>query len=556
MVDWLAGRATAAGTARIWSRQRRRGAAGPRALGFAGTHDQPRIATVTDAARARLALLAVTLGARTPLLYYGDELGLASDATAARRAFEDSWPDRQPMPWDEAAWDAPTRALVTDALALRRERDVFRHGDEDLRTEGDCIVLRRQRGDELVDVVLHRGDAPVTLPLVGHARALLAAGGATVTDTHVMLPPASAIVLDRTPPPPPRIDELRARNAELAAHAFVDGIVDLPTFPLRLDLTVTEACNLRCAHCITDAPARTREGRARTTPPWLLAALADAFGHASHIAFTHGGESLASPALFDVLAAIQRARTPHAHRLDIHLATNGMLLDTERLRALVDGGVTSIMVSVDGATPATNDRIRVLGDLHRVLDHVAAAVAFRERTGADLRIGLSTVVGRTNVAELAALGRTCVSLGVDWLKIEETYPVNGFSRADFLAPDDATVATAVAALRDAIAGTPLTLVDHLAPPQACTCTGDPAARAFRAADDFAHRAHFRPCRAAWEAAAIAPSGDVHLVDHAGPILGNLLDARFLDLWNAPPATAARAAALATSPRDQRARCAR
>jgi cyclomaltodextrinase len=558
MVEWICGRAPAADLVRVFGRQRRRGAAGARGLGFAGTHDQPRIASVTDAARARLALLAVTLGARTPLLYYGDEAGLAAGADAVARAFEDSWPDRQPMPWDEAAWDATTRGLVRDALALRRTRDVLRRGDEELHSDGACVVVRRRRGDEIVDVILHRGDEPTTLALApgGDANVLLATGGARLDGDRVVLPPASGIVLDRTPPAPVHARELHARNGELAAHAFVEGAVDLPTYPRRLNLTVTEACNLRCQHCITDAPARTREGRARTAPPWLLAALSDAFAHAEHIAFTHGGESLASPALFDVLRAITRARAAAgaSHRVDLHLATNGMLLDADRLRALVDLGVTSLMVSVDGATPATNDRIRVLGDLHRVLDHVAGAIAYRERTGADLRVGISTVLGRANAGELAALGRTAVSLDIDWLKIEETYPVNGFSRADALAPDAETVTAAMAALRDAIAGSSLTLVDHLAPPATCTCSGDPRAAAFRAADDFAHRARFRPCRAAWESAAIAPDGVVHLVDHAGPALGSLLDATFLELWNAPPAITARTAALAASARDQRQRC--
>ncbi|MCB9572053.1 MAG: hypothetical protein H6709_08170 [Kofleriaceae bacterium] len=85
----------------------RRGA-GHQALAFTGTHDQLRIATVTgDAALARLGLVAVALGAAVPLLYYGDEVGLAAD-DATPRDFEDSWPDRQPMPWDPARWDRAT----------------------------------------------------------------------------------------------------------------------------------------------------------------------------------------------------------------------------------------------------------------------------------------------------------------------------------------------------------------------------------------------------------------------------------------------------------------
>ena len=581
LVDWLAGRppsspdappvpTTAADVARIWSRQRRRGAAGPRGLGFAGTHDQPRIATLTDASRARIALLTVALGARIPLLLYGDEIGLASSAPdAATRTFEDSWPDRQPMPWLDSSWDHTTRTLVRDALSLRRAHDPLRHGDEHVFTHGPVLVLRRTLGDTTIDLLANPapqgGQVPGSEPIVitdefGRTATevvtpLLATGGARIrTDGALELPPGSALVVERRAPVPAHAIEIVARNPELAAHAFVAGMTDLPTYPTRLYLTATEACNLRCRHCITDAPARTREGRARSTPTWLLDALGDAFAHTDYVAFTHGGEALASPAFPEALRAIRRARAGRpAGRLDVHVATNGMLLDGERLRSIVELGVTSIMVSVDGATPATNDRIRVLGDYHRVIDHVAGALAWRARTGADLRLGISTVAGRANVGELAALGRTCAALGVDWLKIEETYPVNGFARADALPPHAAELRHAMDALRGALAGSTTVLVDHLAPPAACPCA-DPASSAFRTADDHANRFTFRPCRAAFEQAAVDPDGTVHLVDYAGPALGNLLDAPFLALWNAPPAIAARTAAIAASPPEQRARC--
>src|SRR6185295_5276974 len=117
------------------------------ALGFTSTHDQPRLATVTqDAALARLGLCAVALGARVPLLYYGDEVGLRASADAAARAFEDAWPDRQPMPWDDAAWDRETLAAVRASLALRRAHELLRRGDEDLRAlDDDTVIVRRSR---------------------------------------------------------------------------------------------------------------------------------------------------------------------------------------------------------------------------------------------------------------------------------------------------------------------------------------------------------------------------------------------------------------------------
>ncbi|HLL24270.1 MAG TPA: SPASM domain-containing protein, partial [Kofleriaceae bacterium] len=72
---------------------------------------------------------------------------------------------------------------------------------------------------------------------------------------------------------------------------------------------------------------------------------------------------------------------------------------------------------------------------------------------------------------------------------------------------------------------------------------DPAAAAFRGADNFANRFTLRPHRLAWEQVAIDPDGTVHVGDYAGAPLGNLLDTPMLALWNAAPALAARTAAL-------------
>ncbi len=534
LVGWLRGERALAEVARA---QRWRGAATAHALGFTSTHDQPRIGTVTqDRALARLGLALVALGARVPMLYYGDEVGLAADPAALEREFEDAWPDRQPMPWDEAAWDCETHAIVRDALALRRAHDVLRRGDEEVSALADeTVIIRRRLGHRALDIVVHRGAAPYALELAGTV--LFRIGD--VRDG--VMPPRSLVVIDRSDPAEP---ELRAHNAAIALEAHAAGSAESPAYPRRLYVTVTEACNLRCAHCITDAPARTQSGRARTLQPWLLDALHDAFAHAEYVAFTHGGESITAPIFPEVLRRVRAARA--GLPTDIHLVSNGMLLDEARLTELVELGLTSLMVSLDGATPQTNDRIRVLGKLDRVVANVAAAVRLRER-GANLRIGISTVVGATNVGELPALGTLCRDLGVDWLKIEETYPATPFARRDLLAPGSAEVAAAMAALREVCAGHRLVLVDHLASPAGCVCSGDPAVIAFREADDFANRATFRPCRMAWEQAAIDPDGTVHVVDYAGAPLGNLLDAPMLSLWNAGPALAARTAALRSSP---------
>lgn len=551
LCDWLArGTRDAASMAALCERRRfDRGGPGWSSLAFVGTHDQPRFRSrVADPRRARLAQLFALVRAAVPALYYGDEVGLRSDEPA--RAFEDSWPDRQPMPWSELAWDRDTRELVRAAIALRRQCRALRRGDESyVYAAGSVLIVRRQWADEIVDVALNGGEAPVRVPLPPGevADELLALGDAAVADGAIELGPWSAVALGRTPVVGDV--ELEAHTAAIAGAAYARGMNVCPTPPSKLYVTVTEACNLRCQHCITDAPELTRSGRARELRPWVVDRLREAFAAADYIAFSHGGESLVAPMFFDVLRAIRRARA--GRPCDVHLLTNGMLLDRATSQQLVELGVTSVMVSIDGATAATNDRIRAGAELDRVLRHVRELLALR----ADVRVGISTVVGASNADELAQLARMAVDLGVHWLKLEETYPATAFARRDLLAPRERRMTAALAAVRAELAGSPVVLVDHVAPPGGCRCSGDPAVTAFRDADDFANRTAFHPCRAAWDQLCVDPDGTLHAVDYFTPALGNLADAPLMALWNGPVARNLRDRALASVSPEQRAKCA-
>jgi len=85
----------------------------------------------------------------------------------------------------------------------------------------------------------------------------------------------------------------------------------------------------------------------------------------------------------------------------------------------------------------------------------------------------------------------------------------------------------------------------LSPKSGCPCqiADDPKRLEFRLADDFGSRAHFRPCRAAWEQACIDPDGTVHPIDYFQPALGSLLHTPLLELWHGPAMQQRRARAL-------------
>ena len=544
-----------------------RAGTGTRALAFTANHDQARLLTLHgDASLARAAHVLLLSRAELPALYYGDELELASEQR--ERNWEDAWPDRAPMPWERAQEDVKSRELVRELVKLRRASSALTAGEERWLVaedpEGgalaDVLVLRRESPDEQLDVLLSRAPHMVRVRLpeaaTAHAEMVLASAPARLAGDTLELPPRSAVIVRRSLAPAVQALWEGALNhaAELARAAFVSGATEVPALPERLYLTMTERCNLRCAHCITHAPRLTREGRARSLEPWLLPRLRDAFQAMSYLGFVHGGESLVAPGFFATLAYVQRARARVHGRLDIHLLSNGMLLDEERVQRLVDAGVTSLAVSLDGASPHSNDKLRIGGSFHTVVKHLERALALRARRAADLRIGISCVVGKSSLPELESLARLCVELGVDWLKLEEMYGATGCAAQELVPAGDARLLDALGRVRAQLEHAGVVFVDHTHSKPACACASDPCARAFREADDFANRAQFRPCRMLWEQAAVDPDGVVRPVDYAHGALGSLREAELLALWNGEVMQAARARILTPSTRAQRERC--
>ncbi len=506
----------------------RGGDARTRSVRFVSTHDHARLATlaVTRGMTARLPLAYVLLFALpgAPTLLYGEELGLR----AARPAFdpEDVWPDRMPMPWDGTRDPTllPTmRALLTarrDSEALRSGTLLLLHADD------DTLVFRREADGEIVDVALNFADETKTIALEDDEHpamtAMTASTGAAVARQSITLPPYAWMFAQRA-----RVKVFAGRrNLVQRDRDLVDGALVATARPSRFLFSVTERCNLRCAHCITHAPERTRDGTARTMTPIVLDALTPHLAFADYFAFVHGGESLAAPIFFDVLDHIRTARGEEPYVA--HLLSNGVKLDPRTVERLVGSGVSSISVSLDGATAATNDAIRKGGRFVEICENVRRLVASRPST---LRVGISFVVLSQNVDELGAMVDLAAGLGVDWLKLEEGVPATAFAKRSLVSCSAAPVRKAIedATVRGLACG--LVMVDHTVSRTVWRCALDDDTRSFLLADEFANRTTIHPCRTPWETACIEPNGDVRAGDFFGPILGNLAETSLIDLWN-------------------------
>lgn len=131
----------------------RQGAAASFQLNLLGSHDTPRLLTLCaeDKARAELAITFQMTYTGAPMVYYGDEVGLAGgDDPDCRRC----------MPWDERDWDRELLETTRSLIHTRHAHPALRRGTfEPLMTFNGVYVYRRALGRDEAIVVLNPREA-------------------------------------------------------------------------------------------------------------------------------------------------------------------------------------------------------------------------------------------------------------------------------------------------------------------------------------------------------------------------------------------------------------
>jgi len=193
-------------------------------------------------------------------------------------------------------------------------------------------------------------------------------------------------------------------------------------YPRELDLVLTKACNLNCTFCISSTVGDDR---------WLDYDLfervaAELFPRALRLSLCSGGEPLLYPRLRDVL------RTAQGHGVKTLIVSNGMLLEADIRQWMVeDQSLDQYLVSFDGSTPETLQRIRRGARFDTIVANVTALARERDAAGrAFPRLGLRYSVMQSNAEELPGICELAASMGV------AEVIVNYVSFANDMSPED------------------------------------------------------------------------------------------------------------------------
>lgn len=174
-------------------------------------------------------------------------------------------------------------------------------------------------------------------------------------------------------------------------------------FPLRMVAwELTRNCNLNCIHC--RASATLGPYTDELTFNECKKIIDEIVVFSSPTIILTGGEPLIRDDLFDII----EYGTDKGLRLVI--ATNGTLLDEEKVRRLKTGGIKRVSLSIDGKDSTTHDLFRgVNGSFASVIK------AVKILTDANLPFQINTTITRLNVEALQQIYNLVKSIGaVAW----------------------------------------------------------------------------------------------------------------------------------------------
>lgn len=197
----------------------------------------------------------------------------------------------------------------------------------------------------------------------------------------------------------PRVVALR-REAERRRH--------LQTCP---DLTYlfwesTLRCNLRCAHCGSSCEAASPRPDLTTEQVLgIVDSIAEDFDARRIFVSITGGEPLLRKDLYQVVARMT------AHGMRSCIVSNGTLLDDERAARLVEAGMRTVTISIDGLRD-THEAVRGKGTYDRTM----AALGVARRAGMRT-VEAITCVRPANLHQLTAIEHEVLAAGANLWRV-------------------------------------------------------------------------------------------------------------------------------------------
>ena len=215
---------------------------------------------------------------------------------------------------------------------------------------------------------------------------------------------------------------LRAKNIS-EFHEAASEIGILPSDPrfMTVVIDISNKCNLRCRMCYFSHDEYFKADPVYITPAIFEKLAQSLLPHAVTLTLSCGSEPLTSPYFVDILKIASHYRPPH-----IDFATNGMLMTEKISDALIEHGVTDVMLSIDAASPKTYEHIRRGADFNRLMRNIEYLVKQKEdRKSTTPNLRINATLMRSNIEELGDLVEMAADLKVTYLDFRHMVVYDG-----------------------------------------------------------------------------------------------------------------------------------
>lgn len=164
-------------------------------------------------------------------------------------------------------------------------------------------------------------------------------------------------------------------------------------FPNAIMVEITNACNLKCVMCYHKYMKR-KIGFMSEELFIKIVNEAKELGIQNMGLYTTG-EAFLHPKIFDFIKIAKQNEIEY-----VYITTNGVLLNEEKIKKIIESGLDSIKFSIDSASKETYEKIRVGAKWEDLIKNITLLRKIRDETNSKLKIFASFTITHDNYSEL------------------------------------------------------------------------------------------------------------------------------------------------------------
>ncbi len=203
------------------------------------------------------------------------------------------------------------------------------------------------------------------------------------------------------------LNPFQSDNSSLNISEMEEGKTVLKSYPRRILLELTSACNLKCIMCGRDEV----EFKKSYLDVNILSYIKNVLESAEEVALFGWGEPTVHPDFSEFLKRLSN------YNVRKYFVTNGMLLD-KFINDVINYKTDIIAISLDGATPDTNNSIRKHSDFNKIISNIKLLQGEKKELKLSYPyMNFVFTAMKSNIQELPDLVNLAYDLGLEEVKV-------------------------------------------------------------------------------------------------------------------------------------------